>query len=251
MAMLIGIIVMLLAAVSIAVPFFSSHTGKELEIEGNELAREKEHGSGAADGTGGQPAGGSGDESETKAGGGSGYDLGIGYGGSFDEFAHYEKEPVPGRPETPEPEWMDAEATDLQKTADELMESINSGEIDGILYDEKNEALGESSASFKPNASDQVENAPEDSGEDEPDLEADAEELGIPILKSKGYFEDEVICNADSQAEAQTIASQISGLLLSWDNGVAIIQISGSVDDLLKQLEQQGSSLELYRHYYF
>lgn len=80
---------------------------------------------------------------------------------------------------------------------------------------------------------------------------ADASEIGVVVYESKGYAQDEVLCNADSQEEAESVAAQISGTLLSWEHGVAAIRIGTPVDDLLESLEQQGSSLNLYRRYYY
>ncbi len=75
-------------------------------------------------------------------------------------------------------------------------------------------------------------------------------QLGIPVIQSSGYAEHEVLCDAETQEIAESIATQISGSLLSWQNGVAKIKIEESVDDLLLRLESEGSDLELYRRYY-
>ncbi len=82
------------------------------------------------------------------------------------------------------------------------------------------------------------------------DEELDMNQLGIPVIQSSGYAEHEVLCDAETQEIAESIATQISGSLLSWQNGVAKIKIEESVDDLLLRLESEGSDLELYRRYY-
>lgn len=80
---------------------------------------------------------------------------------------------------------------------------------------------------------------------------SDEERSDVRPIKSDGYKEHEVICDAQSQEAAKSIADEISGTLLSWNNGTATIQIEESVDELLDRLEREGSNLELYRHYIF
>lgn len=88
---------------------------------------------------------------------------------------------------------------------------------------------------------------PESSATDD----SDEDRSDIRPIKSNGYKEHEVICDAQSQEAAKSIADEISGTLLSWNNGTATIQIEESVDELLDRLEREGSNLELYRHYIF
>lgn len=79
----------------------------------------------------------------------------------------------------------------------------------------------------------------------------DASEFEVITITSTGYAENEVLCNTESREEAENVAAQISGTLVSWEHNVATIRIEGSVDELLERLEQQGSSLNLYKNYYY
>ena len=89
--------------------------------------------------------------------------------------------------------------------------------------------------------------------EQEPLDEEDSEEdiCVVTPIQTNGYKEHEVICDAQSEEEAEYIANAISGTLLLLDQGTAVIQIEESVDELLARLEQEGSTLRLYRHYNF
>lgn len=92
----------------------------------------------------------------------------------------------------------------------------------------------------------------EENEPESPDKEDSEEDICVVTpIKTNGYKEHEVLCNAQSKEEAEHIANAISGTLLSLNQGTAIIQIEESVDDLLARLEQEGSELQLYRHYIF
>lgn len=86
---------------------------------------------------------------------------------------------------------------------------------------------------------------------EEADETADSSEAEIVAIESTGYAEHEVLCNTESREEAENIAAQISGTLVSWEHSIGTIQIEGTVDELFERLEQQGSSLGLYKNYYY
>ena len=75
-------------------------------------------------------------------------------------------------------------------------------------------------------------------------------DLGFVIIQPSGYYPNRVRCDAESMEAAESIAKQISGTVLSCEQGTAVIEITGSVDELLATLEQQGSELHLYRCYF-
>ncbi|MCH5248806.1 MAG: hypothetical protein J1E98_02680 [Lachnospiraceae bacterium] len=194
----------------------------------------------------------SGDGATLDVVGDNGSKLGIGYGGHFDESANNtgmdqesdgEDYDEIGEKDDGELSEDDIEA-DLARVKEEAAKNR-----EGIFYGEEGKSYGEVDL-YKPKASDSSDNTTGESYSEETDEEANLNELGITIYDTKGYAENEVICDAQSMEEAESIASQISGKLLSWNNGVAIIQIEESVDEFLERLEQQGSSLELHRHYY-
>lgn len=181
---------------------------------------------------------------------GVGDELGIHYGGSFDEFADASEEDV------------ESDASGENWEDDVLEESLESGNFEisesgkealKKTLDERRKELGEADLTGQNgNARDKIElHNSADSLPEGTDIEKNegTEELGNLMLETDGYAEHEVICDAESREEAESIASQISGLLLSWDYGVATIQIEDSVDELLDRLEQQGSNLVLYRNY--
>lgn len=70
-------------------------------------------------------------------------------------------------------------------------------------------------------------------------------------VQMDGYEKHQVVCDAIHMGEAEDIASQIGGKVLSCEGGTAIIEITKDVDELLAELEKQGSDLKLYRKYIF
>lgn len=180
---------------------------------------------------------------------GVGTELGIHYGGEFDEFADISEDDESGDM----PEENQVENAFIEKLERGDFEVSESGKADLMkILDEHQKELDE--ADFGKKDEDSRENAvlynDVDSLQEGTNAETSGtEKMGDSMIETDGYAEHEVICDAGSREEAESIASQISGTLLSWDYGVATIQIEGSVDELLNQLEQQGSNLLLYRNY--
>ena len=167
--------------------------------------------------------------------------MGIDYGGSFNEF---DTDVEPGDDtEGPTEE-------ELQKQTKQIQEEFEAN-LEGDVIDAEGNVKGNvegkkdsSFSSLKPSK--------DATNEHEAELEYDEENnMGLPVFDNSGYAENEVLCDAATWEEAEEIAKQISGTVLSCENGVATIQIEGSVDALLENLEKQGSTLELYRNYYY
>lgn len=176
---------------------------------------------------------------------GVGDELGVHYGGSFDETTGtYRDGHVPDVSEQgsgkDSDDILDIEA---EETPAERIKKMDETATEGDIY----EGVG---------SKDRIVLYDNDSAKDLELTEAvDIDENeAVEIMddfgyETDGYAEHEVICDAGSQEEAESIASQISGTLLSWNEGVATIRIEGSVDELLERLEQEGSNLMLYRKY--
>lgn len=201
-------------------------------------------------------------------------EMGIHYGGTFNEF---EYQPDGGSENAAESDTSELESSgevEQSETMTEDMTTKDKAGENGLGDDEDIEVpleqIKDDFEKEKENgrinaekidglqlADNQPSTVQEDSSQDsnaEESLEDDGTELqlsGIPIYKSKGYAEHEVICDAETQEQAEQIAARISGTLLSWENNVATIQIEGSVDDLLDQMDKEGSDLYLYRKYYY
>lgn len=169
-------------------------------------------------------------------------DLGIHYGGNFDEATGtYRDGYVPDTAEQRADADIDeAEKDVVNETPEEKLKKFDEageGDIYGeedskdriVLYD--NNSVEDSEVPDAVDINEIVKNV------EDFDYEAD------------GYDEHELICDAESLEKAESIASQISGTVLSWNEGVATIRIDGSVDELLERLEQEGSNLMLYRKY--
>lgn len=200
----------------------------------------------------------SGNYMEMEAGDWEDYDqAGSGYDSDFDEFGD---EPYDGE----DAYWEDWDETQTESdeeyyvnhTSEELLAKIQSQIDRDISQTEKGsfdiDDFGEYEVLDDDFLDDDfVDDDFEDDDFEEAGESVDASELGVVTYQSKGYAQDEVLCNVDSQEEAESVAAQISGTLLSWDHGVAAIRIGTPVDDFLESLEQQGSSLNLYRHYYY
>ena len=188
-------------------------------------------------------------------------EMGIHYGGSFDEFQYQEEE---------EKEDLEKESAevDLDEVASETariekeFEKNKPGEV--TTDDEELSGTGDrvsARAAVSGSGSKREEKESEnigkisdrsESGQNVPDESGEADDGGDigHIIQSSGYAEHEVVCDAETQEMAETIAAQIGGTVLSYQNGIATIQIEENVDTLLERLEQEGSSLELHRNYF-
>lgn len=176
-------------------------------------------------------------------------EAGIHYGGNFNEFEYITEETTGEKTDDAEEEETVnlAEVAAEAKKIKEEFEREKTGDV--ILEDGSLQEKNENSVALN---SVKQENDKEQETSQEGNTEpVETMEGGIPIFRSEGYAEHEVLCDAQTREEAEQIAGQIAGTLLSWEHGVATIEIAGSVDDLLAQLEQQGSTLELYRNYYY
>lgn len=172
-------------------------------------------------------------------------EMGIGYGGDFNEFdtdmEESDEEEV-YEEEVPTKEEMEEEGERIRKEFEESKsESIT--DENGNIREDRGDEFG--SLKKPENTLESSENV-----DGEPAMGEDGE-IVLPVFDSEGYAEHEVLCDAATWEDAEKIATQISGTVLSCENGVAIIQIEGSVDELLEELERQGSELQLYRNYYY
>ncbi len=161
------------------------------------------------------------------------------YGGSHDEFADTGQEDDENTLNSGEKD-NEINETEIKSPKEIIEESKNMYEGD-IYNTDDADPSGAYLQVAKTNETDNTGN----------DESADDEENVIQLKDSDGYEEHEVICDAASEEEAEDIALRISGNVISCNNGVAVIQITESVDALLERLEQQGSDLKLYRKYYF
>lgn len=190
-----------------------------------------------------------------------GEEMGIHYGGDFDEFQYFEdedtQESMSGDGLTDVENQMTVETIDeglgqeienVDKIREEF-EQNKPGEV--ITGDLENLSIlnGNLQAAEYKNETEVLSQELETAPETEAVLVDDA--FLVSVGKSDGYEEYKVICDAESRENAEEIAREISGTLLSWEHGVATIQIEENVDELLERLEQQGSSLELHRKYKF
>lgn len=191
-------------------------------------------------------------------------EAGIYYGGTFDEFQYITEEEMESSETERASELLDDQGTVLDEDKEETMTyDETETDLDKIKEDferEKSRIIPKETVKGKINISQTDKSEPEvgdiieglaneENSEDDTVSEGEVYHMDVPVFHSNGYAEHEVICDAESQEEAEQIASRISGTLLSWQNNVAKIQIEGSVDELLEQLEQQGSDLMLYRNY--
>lgn len=182
-------------------------------------------------------------------------EMGIHYGGSFNEFQYQEE--TENEEESAEID-LDEVAAELKSIEEEFKknlpgEVLKEGDEELTNGNRVSERAVVNSNSREEKESESVEAASDRAvvGTDAPIEEAEGDgEITPHIIQSSGYAEHEVLCDAESQEAAESIAAQIGGVVLTCKNGVATIQIEEHVDTLLERLEQQGSSLELYRNYY-
>lgn len=175
-------------------------------------------------------------------------EAGINYGGNFDEFQYISEETSSEESDSEERQSADEKSERQENNSVvEKAESTFSGNENDVVSmpDEKEleERLIEQGEIIPDEEFNQI--RPENSSN--PGETNDDDD--IPIFKSDGYEEYQVVCEAESYEEAEAIAAQISGTVLSCEYGIAVIQIKESVDSLLQRLEDQGSNLELYRNY--
>lgn len=176
-------------------------------------------------------------------------EAGIHYGGNFNEFEYIPEETTGEKAEYAEEEET-VNLTEVAAEAEKIKEEFEREKPgDVILENDSPQGKNENSAAL--NSVRQENNKEQETNQEGNAGPVETMEGGIPILRSEGYAEHEVLCDAQTREEAEQIAGQIAGTLISWEHGVATIEIAGSVDDLLAQLEQQGSTLELYRNYYY
>lgn len=187
---------------------------------------------------------------------GSADEMGIHYGGSFNEF-QYQEETENSEEESTEVD-LDGVAAEIKDIEAEFKK-----DLPGDILKEDEEELEKGnrvSERSVVNSNNREEKESENIGvasdravveTDVPMEEAEDDgEITPHIIQSSGYAEHEVLCDAESLEAAESIAAQIGGVVLTCQDGVATIQIEEHVDTLLERLEQQGSSLELYRNYY-
>lgn len=175
---------------------------------------------------------------------GAGDELGIHYGGSFDETTGtYRDGHEPDVSERgPGNDSDDISGIESEETPDEMLKKMKEA-AEGDIYEEAGSK--DRIVLYNSDSAEDLE-LTEAVDIDENEAVVRMDDFGYEI---DGYAEHEVICDAGSQEEAENIASQISGTLLSWNEGVATIRIEGSVDELIERLEQEGSNLMLYRKY--
>ena len=155
---------------------------------------------------------------------------GIHFGGTFDEFQYFEEdetETVLNREEI---------LSEVEKKREEFLENAP-----GDIIREEDEETNMNSIK-------KIQNT-----EEAPDVQITEDENGEfkldSGLKLDGYSENEVLYETTSMEDAQTVAAQIGGTVISCEQGMALIQISEHVDVLLERLEKEGSELILYRKY--
>lgn len=166
---------------------------------------------------------------------------GIHYGGNFNEFQNLTKQD--SESDNVEPETEESLIKEKESLIKEMEEAKKNHP--GDIYGEEGGKIRQKDDLLEGEAP-----ALEENTEEEIDETEFTGSVDIPVYTSKGYAEHEVICDAQSQEEAESIASQISGMLLSWKNGVATIQITDSVDRFLEQYEQQGGETKFYKRFY-
>lgn len=160
---------------------------------------------------------------------------GIDYGGTFDEFQSMHEED-------------ELETSDSDEMVAEEIKKLKKSRTGDVFKGEnltKDTPVKVDTVSYENN--EEQENVEEVSDTVENELEL----TDMTAHRSSGYAEHEVLCDAQSEGEAEEIANQISGTLLSWKYGTATIQITDSVDEFLERYEQQGGDIKLYRKYYF
>lgn len=79
-------------------------------------------------------------------------------------------------------------------------------------------------------------------------LAADAGKM-VKMTDNQEYVENQVVAVAESKREAKKIAKQIGGELLSYDNQVAVIQIGGTVEEMMQQQEEDSTLPRVYPNY--
>lgn len=174
--------------------------------------------------------------------------MGIDYGGDFNEFQYINEETRETSEETEQLSQDEMEALD-KKIREEFEKKTNGAEniekLEKLEIDNVNIDSEDTDAEEKPDESDGFTAEQWKEAEDDEDIE-----IVIQGKPTEGYAEYEVVCDVATQADADAIAAQIGGTVKECHDGMAVIMIKENVDELLARLEQQGSSLELYRHYY-
>jgi len=166
--------------------------------------------------------------------------MGIHYGGDFNEF---------------DTSVADEEERELQKQAEEKRETFKKEVEEGkreFLESKKDIVIDENGVEIEGASKEQIGKIEVVVSDEAPEIELNEEgeyEVASPSFATSGYSKNEVLCEADTMAEAEEVAAQIKGVLLSYENGLATIQIEGDVDELLADLESKGSELVLYRKY--
>lgn len=143
---------------------------------------------------------------------------------------------------------IDSEDVQNRDVLDARIEEEMKAKREGVIFGEEDDTQRIASHTLAAPGSADPDSV--DTGTDDGEEVEGEADLSVGVYRSQGYSDNEVLCEAESEEEAESIAAQISGTLLSWEHGVAAIKIDESVDSLLEKLEQQGSSLQLYRKYY-
>ena len=154
-------------------------------------------------------------------------EQGIHYGGTFDEFQYFEEET---ETET---------VVDVENMVSEMEREFRENAPGDIIREEDDDKIN----SMKQEQSKGQESAIIIEGED-------GELEFANMIQSDGYSENEVLYETTSMEDAQAVAIQISGTVLSYEYGMATIKINEHVDTLLERLESEGSELILYRKYH-
>lgn len=157
-------------------------------------------------------------------------ERGIHFGGTFDEFQYFEEE-------TESETILSREEilSEVDKKREEFFENAPGD----IIKEEDNE-----SNMNRIKKKDTVEKP------DSETMENENKEPGhASVIKFEEYSENIVLYKTESMEEAQAVAEQIEGTVLSCENGMATIQINEHVDILLERLESQGSELILFKKY--
>lgn len=165
------------------------------------------------------------------------------YGGDFDEFEYQTGDSDEDNEKPMDKEERQKEIENLkEKAVKDAKKEISiepevREEVTVILEDDGN-IISE----------DSTEEATGDVEEAEGVSESGEFEKKIPF-DLNDYEHDKVIFVAETREEAEDVAKQIGGTVISYEKETAIIQISEDVDTLLQRLESQGSSLVFMRKY--
>ncbi len=78
--------------------------------------------------------------------------------------------------------------------------------------------------------------------------------FGVEMERHSGateYVEGEVVFNAESREEAERVADAVNGQLKSWQDGIAVISIEGTVDEFLKKYSGAPDLPTMYPNYIY